>query len=69
LWLERGIMGLKDLKGKTVLDLSREDFEKLFCQLCHEYEECSRENGKILGCKAFVDTGLWDMFYRKRQDN
>ena len=61
-------MGLKDLKGKTVLDLSREDFEKLFCQHCHEYEECPRDKNKILGCKAFVDTGLWDMFYRKQQD-
>jgi len=61
-------MPLKDLSGKTVHDLDRGDFEKLFCQHCHEYEECPRDDKKILGCKAFVDTGLWDMFYRKRQD-
>ena len=61
-------MPLKDLSGKSARDLDREDFEKLFCQHCHEYEECPRDDKKILGCKAFVDTGLWDMFYRKRQD-
>jgi len=60
-------MPLKDLSGKGVRDLDREDFEKLFCQHCHEYEECPRDDQKILGCKAFVDTGLWDAFYRKRQ--
>jgi len=60
-------MGLKDLSGRGVRDLDREDFLKLFCQHCHEYEECPRDDQKILGCKAFVDTGLWDMFYRKRQ--
>ena len=60
---------LKDLSGKSALDLEREDFEKLFCQHCHEYEECDRSDDKILGCKAFVDSGLWDMFYRKRRGN
>ena len=58
----------KDLSGKTVYDLDRETFEELFCQQCHEYEECDRNDKKILGCKAFVDSGLWDAFYRKRQD-
>ena len=61
-------MPLKDLTGKTVYDLDREDFEKLFCQHCHEYEKCDRNDKKILGCKAFVDSGLWDAFYRKRAD-
>ena len=58
-------MPLKDLSGKTVYHLDREEFEKLFCEQCHEYEECSRDDKKILGCKAFVDSGLWDQFYRK----
>ena len=58
-------MPLKDLSGKTVLDLDREDFEKLFCQQWHEYDDCNRDDKKILGCKAFVDSGLWDKFYRK----
>jgi len=58
-------MALKDLKGKTVYELDRADFEKLFCQHCHEYEECDRNDKKVLGCKAFVDSGLWDSFYRK----
>ena len=55
----------KDLSGKTVYDLDRADFEKLFCWQCQEYEDCPRDDKKILGCKAFVDSGLWDKFYRK----
>jgi hypothetical protein len=58
-------MPLKDLSGKTAYELDREDFEKLFCQQCREYDDCSRDDKKILGCKAFVDSGLWDKFYRK----
>ena len=62
-------MPLKDLSGKTAYDLDPEDFRKLFCWRCNEYEECPRDNNKILGCKAFVDTRLWDAFYCKRQDS
>jgi len=60
-----GSMPLKDLSSKTVYHLDREDFKVLFCQHCHEYQECPRDDRKILGCKAFVDSGLWDKFYRK----
>ena len=60
-------MALKDLSGKTVHDLDREDFEQLFCVHCLEYEHCSRDRLKIAGCKDFVDLGLWDVFYRKWQ--
>jgi len=42
-------MPLKDLSGKTAYDLEREDFEKLFCQQCLEYQECPRDDRKILG--------------------
>jgi len=58
-------MPLKDLSGKTVYDLEQEDFEKLYCDQCHEYQECSRDDKKILSCKAFVDSGLWHQFNRK----
>ena len=58
-------MPLKDLSGKTVCDLDWEDFEKLFCWRCHEYDDCPKDDRKILGCKAFVDSGLWGKFYRK----
>ena len=58
-------MSLKDLRGKTVYELEIEDFEKLFCQQCHEYHDCPRDDKKILVCKAFVDSGLWDRFYRR----
>lgn len=61
-------MPLKDLSGKSVVDLEREDFEKLFCCHCHEYEFCDRSDHKIRGCKAFVDTEDWDTFYRKRKE-
>ena len=56
---------MKDLSGKTVYDLDRETFEQLFCRQCHEYNYCNRDDKRILGCKAFVDSGLWDKFYRK----
>jgi len=58
-------MALKDLGGKTVYELEQEDFETLFCQSCHEYNACPRDDKKILGCKVLADSGLWDMFYRK----
>jgi len=58
-------MPLKDLSGKTVYDLEREDFEKLFCHFCHECKECDRNDKKMLACRAFVDSGLWEKFYRK----
>ncbi len=58
-------MAMKDLSGKTVYELELEDFEKLYCRQCHEDQECPRDEKKILGCKAFVDSGLWDKFYRK----
>jgi len=58
-------MPLKDLSDKTVYDLEREDFEKLFCRQCHEHDFCPKDDSRILGCKAFVDTGVWDKFYRK----
>ena len=54
-----------DLSGKKAIDLDREDFERLFCKLCNEYKHCPRDDKKILGCKAFVDSGLWDKFYGK----
>jgi hypothetical protein len=60
-------MPLKDLSGKTAHDLGRQDFETLFCQRCCECEDCPKSDEKILGCKAFVDTGLWDAFYRKQE--
>ena len=58
-------MPLKDLSGKTVYDLDREDFEKLFCQQCHEYEECDRNDSDIEVCKALIDSGIWDKHYHK----
>jgi len=59
-------MPLKDLSGKTVYDLEREDFEKLFCQQCKEYSQCPRGEKRILGCKLLVDSGLYDSCLRKR---
>lgn len=58
-------MPLKDLSGKTIYDLELEDFEKLFCRQCHDYPDCPKDEKKILCCKLFVDSGLWDKCYRK----
>ena len=59
-------MPLKDLSGKTVYDLEREDFEKLFCALCRQHQSCLRDDKTIHGCKAIIDSGIWDRFYRKK---
>ena len=58
-------MPLKDLSGKTVFDLEKEDFEKLFCQQCNDYHDCPIDDVKIRSCKILVDCGLWDRYYRK----
>ena len=53
-------MPLKDLSGKTVSELEPEDFEKLFCQQCKEYQSCSKEpNITMKVCQALIDSGLW----------
>ena len=56
---------LKSLKGKTIYNLNPEEFKVFFCQHCHEYGECPKDPKRMLGCKAFVDSGLFDKFYRK----
>ena len=59
-------MALRDLSGKTVYELEREDFEKLFCQQCKEYPHCLRDDKRRLGCKLLVDSGVYDTCLRKR---
>ena len=59
-------MPLKDLSGKTVYDLDREDFEKLFCQHCREYPKCPRDELRLKGCKLLVDSGVYYSCLRKR---
>ena len=59
-------MALKDLSGKTVYELEREDFEKLFCQQCKEYPHCPRDDLKVKGCQLLVDSGVYDTYLRKR---
>jgi len=54
-------MPLKDLSGKKAIDLDREDFEKLFCQHCLEYQECDRSDQKITRLQGF--RGHWTMGY------
>jgi len=60
-------VSLKDLSGKTVYDLDREDFEKLFCQQCKEYPQCPRDDLRLKSCKLLVDSGVYDSCLRKRQ--
>ena len=59
-------MPLEDLSGKTVYGLDPEDFEELFCRRCCEDEQCPKDEKVTLSCKAFVDSGLRDMFLEKR---
>ena len=60
---------LKDLSGKTVYDLDREDFEELFCRQCNGYGVCPQGDIQIDACRGLVDCGLWDRHYRRRQDS
>lgn len=59
-------MALTDLRGKTVYDLDREDFEKLFCHDCKEYPKCPRDDLRLKGCQLLVDSGVLDICLRKR---
>ena len=45
-------MPLKDLSGKTVLDLDREDFEKLFCRQCRDCGICVKDPKTINICNS-----------------
>ena len=60
-------MALKDLSGKSVSDLDREDFDKLFCQHCLRYQECQREEKDMHICQCLIDSGIWDKRYRRRR--
>jgi len=65
-------MPLRDLSGKTVYDLEKEDFVKLFCEQCRYYQKpqyCDNPAEQMDFCKRLVDCGAWDRLYRKQQDN
>ena len=59
-------MPLKDLSGKTVYDLDQEDFEKLFCHQCKEEGGCIKDQMSINRCMGLLDSGVWDLAFRKR---
>ena len=61
-------MSMKDLRGKTVFDLEKEDFEQLYCQHCEDGGICVKDLKTITICKNLIDTGAWDTHFRKRQD-
>jgi hypothetical protein len=56
---------MKDLSGKTVYELEREDFEKLFCWDCKDYRRCSKDQRTIVVCKFLVDSGIFDRHLRR----
>ena len=56
---------LKDLSGKTVYDLDREDFEKLFCRQCKESGICGKDEKAVHICMGLLDAGTWDLAFRK----
>ena len=59
-------MPLKDLSGKTVYDLEREDFEKLYCSQCRDSGICTKDIQTVDLCKQLIDNGVWDIAFRKR---
>ena len=52
-------MPLKDLKGKSIYDLTAEDFAELYCCKCRQYAYCEKDEGGMHVCKALIDCGLW----------
>ena len=56
-------MPLKDLAGKTVYDLEREDFEKLFCQHCKDCGICVKDPKTVNICMGLIDSGVWDRHF------
>jgi len=61
-------MPLKDLRGKTVYELDRADFEKLFCGHCKDYYICNKDPKTVNLCMGLIDSGVWDGHFRKRND-
>jgi len=60
-------MSLKYLKGKTVCDLDRSEFEEQFCHQCRDCGICMKDIQTVDLCKQLIDNGVWDIFSRKRQ--
>ena len=60
-------MPLKDLSGKTVYDLEWEDFKELFCQQCKDCGICVKDPKTVNICMGLIDSGIWDLHFRKRQ--
>jgi len=59
---------LKDLKGKTVYDLTMEEFIGLFCPQCKDCGICVKDPKTINICMSLIDSGVWDSHFRKLQD-
>ena len=57
---------LKDLKGKTVYDLDRSEFEALFCRQCRDCGRCAKDSKTIGICQHLIDSGVWDIVFRRR---
>ena len=56
-----------DLSGKSVYDLDRDQFEKLFCYSCKERNLCQKTPEAIHICIGLIDSGVWDATFRQRQ--
>ena len=61
-------MPLKDLSGKVVYELDREDFIKLFCRQCKDCGICAKDPKTIKICIGLINSGVWAGHFRKRQD-
>jgi len=59
-------MPLKDISGKSVYEIDREDFIKLFCHQCKDCGICTKDPKTIIICRQLIDNGIWDLLFRKR---
>lgn len=59
-------MKLKELWCKTVFELDRQTFVRLFCDYCRFNEFCVKRDRNLQNCKCFVNEGLYDRFFKKK---
>lgn len=59
-------MSLNELKGKSIYDLTWEEFEKLFCPQCKDAGICSKDPKTVNMCMGLIDSGIWDVAFRLR---
>jgi hypothetical protein len=60
-------MSLRELSGKTVFELDSQTFIDLFCDYCRFNGFCMKYDHNLHNCKCFVNEGIFDKFFKKKE--